>query len=317
MKFIMNNIRKIRNRRLLLAILVVCLAAFSIAAQSESDSTAAEKADLSLDFKYTEANNNTKILEATAKTKVEKAWQPVAGIQVHFYRDAEDEANLLGNATTDNNGRAVYMLPSGNEKSAGKAGEQIYVAVTDESDQFDPVSEEITVSESSFVMSLTEEDSARQVHVALHGFDAEGKEVPVKDVEVHLYIKRLFGLLPLSDDPETTDENGEVTADYSTVITGDSAGNVIIVAKVEDHETYGNLEFQRKIKWGTPLIIDPNLSARQLWSSRANAPIYLIVIVNTMLIGIWGVILYIVIQAFKISKIGRVDSRSRKLEQQH
>ncbi len=124
-------------------------------------------------------------------------------------------------------------------------------------------------------------------------------------------------MLPLSEDPETTDENGEVTADFSSVINGDTAGYLTIVAKVEGHETYGNLEFHRKVKWGTPLIIDPNLNARQLWSSRANAPIYLIVIVNTMLIAIWGVIMYIIFQAFKISKIGRVDSRSRRLENQH
>ena len=79
----------------------------------------------------------------------------------------------------------------------------------------------------------------------------------------------------------------------------------MIVAKIEDHEKFGNLEFSRKINWGIPLQIDPEKNARELWSSRANAPVYLIVIVNSMLIGIWGVIFYILFQAYKIIKLGR------------
>ncbi|MDO8367482.1 MAG: hypothetical protein Q7T20_11835 [Saprospiraceae bacterium] len=317
MKFITTNIKNPWVSRFLMATAVVFLMAFSAVAQTESDSTEAEKPDLSLEFRYIEANNKTKILELIAKAKLEGIWQSQKGIQVHFYRDAEDEANLLGNVATDDHGLARYILPEGVEKYAGAGGEYTFVAVTDGTEQFDPVSVEVIVAESSFEMSLSEEDSVRQVHISLQALDAEGNEVPVGEVEVHLYIQRLFGLLPLSEDPETTDENGEVTADFSTVIGGDTAGNLIIVAKIEDHERFGNVEFQRKIKWGTPLIIDPNLSARELWSSRANAPIYLIAIVNTMLIGIWGVILYILFQTYKISKISKVSTRSPKLEKHH
>lgn len=313
MKFIMNNIKNTWVSHLLLAILVVCAAAFPVVAQTESDSTEAEKPDLSLELRYTKANNKTQILEVLAKTKQSGTWQPVSGLPVHFYRDAEAASNLLGTDTTDDKGLARFIVPEDAKKSAAYT----FVAVTDGSEQFDPVSEEKAISESSFDMRLSEEDSVRQVHISLQSFDAKGKEVPVAGAEVHLYIKRLFGLLPLSDAPETTDENGEATADFSTVIGGDTAGNLIVVAKVEDHETYGNLEFQRKVKWGTPLIIDPNQNAQKLWASRANAPVYLIVVVNTMLIGIWGVIVYILFRVFKISKIGSADSNSRKLEKQH
>ncbi len=318
MKFITTNKKNPWVSRLLLVTSVVCLMAYSVVAQTETDTTTEiEKPDLSLEFRYIEANNKTKILEVIAKAKLEGTWQSQKGIQVHFYRNAEEEANLLGNVTTNDHGLARFILPEGVEKYAAAGGEYTFVAVTGGTDQFDPVSEEVIIAESSFEMSLSEEDSVRQVHISFQALDAEGNEVPVGEVEVQLYIKRLFGLLPLSEDPETTDENGEVSVDFSTVIGGDTAGNLIIVAKIEDHERFGNLEFQRKIKWGIPLIIDPNLSARELWSSRANAPIYLIVIVNTMLIGIWGVILYILFQAYKISKISKGSQGSPKLEKNH
>lgn len=313
MKLIMSKRVSIRVRRLVWSALVVCLTAFWGVAQTESDTSEVERPDLSLSFRYLEANNKTKILEATAKAKIDGAWQTLPGIKVSFYRDAEEEANLLGNMVTDNQGIASFILPPG----AASGPEYTFVAVTAGNDQFEPTSEEVIVAESGFEMILTEEDSVRQVHISFTALDAAGNEVPVPEAEVQLYIKRMFGLLPLSDAPETTDENGEVTVDFSTVIGGDPEGNLILVAKVEDHERYGNLEFQRKVKWGTPLVIDPNLSARELWSSRANAPIYLIVIVNTMLIGIWAVIVYIVFQAFKISRISKAGPRSHKLEKQH
>jgi len=313
MKMIMRTIVSIRVRRLVWSTLVVCLTIFSGAAQTESDSTEVEKPDLSLSFRYLKANNKTKILEATTKAKIDGAWQILPGIKLSFYRDAEEEANLLGKMVTDDRGLASFILPAGTISGS----EYTFVAVTEGNDQFDPVSEEVVVAESGFEMSLTEEDSVRQVHISFTTLDAAGNEVPVAEAEIQLYIKRMFGLLPLSDAPETTDENGEVTVDFSTIIGGDPEGNLILVAKVDEHERYGNLEFQRKVKWGTPLVIDPNLSARELWSSRSNAPIYLIVIVNTMLIGIWGVIFYIVYQAFKISRISKATPGSSKLEKQH
>jgi hypothetical protein len=74
MKFIMNNIKKTWAGHLLLAILVVCAAAFPVVAQTESDSTEVGKTDLSLELRYTKANNKTQILEVLAKTKRTKTY---------------------------------------------------------------------------------------------------------------------------------------------------------------------------------------------------------------------------------------------------
>jgi hypothetical protein len=141
--------------------------------------------------------------------------------------------------------------------------------------------------------------------VSLQAVNEAGELMPIADAEVHLYVQRMFGLLPLSADPETTDENGEVAVEFPAGIPGDTAGNLVIVAQVEDHELFGNLTFSRRINWGKPLEIDMSKSKRQLWASRANAPLYLIFMINAMLIGIWGVIAYIVYQVFLIRKIGR------------
>ena len=299
-----SNIRRLGQAGFLWAMALLC-AATSAVAQSDSDTTGTGKAEASIELKYTEANNKTKILEAAVKTKTGGSWKGVEGVEVHFYRSEAVPEKLLGNAASNKKGIATLILPEGEEKYASPAHEYTYVAAIENSDRAEDSQEEITVAESDFEMTLEEEDSVKQVHISLTETGPDGGKIPVKDVEVSLFVKRLFGLLPISDDPETTDENGEAVADFPTDLPGDTAGNLIIVAKVEDNDRFGNLEFSRKINWGKPLVIDPERDKRQLWSSRANAPLYLIVIVNSMLIGIWGVIFYILFQAYKISRLGR------------
>lgn len=302
----MNTINKFGYRilrGLICAATLLLVFVNTAAAQAENDSIAnSGKAEASIELSYTEANNKTKMLEAIVKTKVEGSWQGVEGVTIQFYRDEADPEKLLGAVATNAKGIAILTL---NGKGEETQNEYTFVAAVANSDKVEDSEETVTIAESDFEMTLTEEDSLRQIHISLKGFDEKGNEIPAGEVEVTLYVQRLFGLLPLSDDPETTDEAGEVAADFPTDIPGDTAGNVIIVARVDDHERFGNLEFRRKINWGVPVVIDPAKKERELWSSRSNAPIYLIVIVNAMLIGIWGVILYIVYMAFKIRKIGR------------
>lgn len=295
----MQNIWKITQS---LALTAICMCLFSgvILAQAETDTTEEANTEVSLELRYVEVNNKSKILEAIVKSKPDGTWRGAENIPVKFYRDAEDPANLLGEAKTNKKGLAGLIL---DEKQAINGPSYTFVAVTEATDQMDPASEEVSVLESSLGMELTEADSVREVHLTLSGFNDKGEEVPAAEVEIRLYVKRLFGLLPISDDPETTDENGEVTAEFPAGFPGDSIGNLVIVAKVEDHESFGNLEFQRKLNWGTPVMVNSTNLQRELWSSRANAPIYLIVIVNLMLFGIWGIILYIAYQTYKIKTI--------------
>lgn len=303
------NISRYLGRYGLIWAMALLLAATNAAAQTESDSTTTGdengKAEASIELRYTEANNKTKMLEVTVKTKVEDSWQGAKGVSVNFYRNEASPGQLLGTATSNDKGLAMLMLPEGEEKFASPSFEYTYIAAIENNERFEDTEEQITVAESAFEMTLEEEDSVRQVRISLTATDEKGEEVPVGEVEVNLYVQRLFGLLPITEDPETTDESGEIVVEFPADIPGDTAGNLIIVARVDDHERFGNMEFRRKINWGIPLVIDPAKNARELWSSRANAPIYLIVIVNAMIIGIWGFILYIVFQTFKIKKLGR------------
>lgn len=124
---------------------------------------------------------------------------------------------------------------------------------------------------------------------------------PVKGVEVHFYVKRMFSSLPIGGAVETND-NGEAIKNFPLDLPGDKNGNIVAIAKIEDNETYGSLQSQAEVKWGIQKEEKETWGNRSLSASRENAPMYLIVVSNLIIAVIWGTIIYIIFQVFRIKK---------------
>jgi hypothetical protein len=125
---------------------------------------------------------------------------------------------------------------------------------------------------------------------------------PVAEIEVHFYVQRMYSLLPIGKAIET-DSNGEAVANFPLDLPGDKNGNIVAIAKIEDDDNYGTVEARSEVKWG----ILPNNEAdvwnnRSLSASRDKAPMILIIVSNLIIAFIWGTILYVVFQIFRIRK---------------
>ncbi len=123
---------------------------------------------------------------------------------------------------------------------------------------------------------------------------------PVAEVAVKLFVQRLFGLLPVGGEV-TTDETGTASFDFPNSIPLNSEGKLIVFAKVEDDENYGSFE----TKGETNIGVKQDLSKfkhfeRSLAGPRGNAPIYFILTSLLIIAGIWGTLIYVVLQGFKI-----------------
>lgn len=130
---------------------------------------------------------------------------------------------------------------------------------------------------------------------------SEGK--PVKEVAVKLYVERLFGLLPIKDEV-STDENGVASFEFPTNLPLNSDGKLIVLAKVEDDENYGSFEAKSESTIG----YKPDLSflekrERSLSAGRDRAPIYFIIASISIISAIWGTLIYVVLQVFKLKKL--------------
>jgi hypothetical protein len=154
-------------------------------------------------------------------------------------------------------------------------------------------------------LSFSEADSVRTVKAIITKAGEDGIQAPVKGVDVKIYVKRSFSLLPVEGDNLTTDDNGEASVEFPYDIPGDAEGKLAIIGKVEDNEELGELESSEVVAWGTVLQPDMEFSKRALWQTGANAPLPLVIFVTSMIALVWGIIFYIVYLLFVINKNGK------------
>jgi hypothetical protein len=146
-------------------------------------------------------------------------------------------------------------------------------------------------------LSFDQNDSTRICKAIV---TSEGK--PVKETEVHFYVQRMYSLLPIGKAIKT-DSAGEAIANYPLDLPGDKNGKIIVVAKIEDDDNFGNVEERSEIKWGVvPSNENDSWSDRSLSASRDKAPMLLIFVSNLIIAIIWGTIIYIIFQIFRIRK---------------
>jgi mono/diheme cytochrome c family protein len=124
----------------------------------------------------------------------------------------------------------------------------------------------------------------------------------LKGIELALFAKRYFGNLPI-EEPQTTDSNGEAFFDYADSIPGDTTGNVDFVLRIN---TEGFDEFYKDtvIKAGKVMKARSLIDTRAMWTVRSQAPIWLILSYSLLVIAVWGILGYIVMQIWKIKKAG-------------
>jgi hypothetical protein len=90
---------------------------------------------------------------------------------------------------------------------------------------------------------------------------------------------------------------------------GDQKGTIVLAARVEDNDQYGNLLVEKTVSWGTALRPENNFfDQRTLWSTRFRTPFWLLFMAYSIFIGVWGTIIYLVWQIVKIKKLASVTT---------
>jgi len=262
-----------------------------------------EKMALRMSFEAFKINQELKLL-ARIMSKVKAKFQNTAGVEVSFYKEEISPENLIGLDTSNRKGESYWLLLP--EEKSDSASSATYWAVVRDHPDYEDVEETVSVNPSIVDMKLEEEDSSHVVKIFVGHPDESGQTVPLADVECNVYVKRLFGVLPILE-TETTDEEGNITVEFLREIQGDESGNLTVVAKIAEHEILGNVEVSKTIAWGIPSKVNDFYQQRELWSARANSPLMLIFVVNATLLGIWGVIAFIFLEIFRINKLGKTN----------
>jgi hypothetical protein len=278
----------------------VVLAVTAFMLLSSSISLAQDKRTSAVQLSFYKKADMNKVAVAMVTAKNEKGkFVPAKNAEVAFYILNNKVQALLNRVTTDATGKAAIMLP--NELPVNEQGQFTISAKIENDKNFEDANDEANLKESNLIIKLNPADTGRTVTAVVTQHDKSGKEVPVKDVSVKLYVVRLFGAMPASSDPtSTTDENGEATFTLPKDVKGDSAGNVTLLAKIEGNDQFGNVEASKAVPWGVVLLPEKEPFPRAMWEPKA--PIPLILTLSILFFCVWSTYFYIFYDIYKISR---------------
>lgn len=271
--------------------------------------TPTKKQKVRMTLSYTNMNNNGSRLMASAKAKIDRSYVGVENLKIHFYHDTAYSENYFGSMITDENGEANFPIPETFRKPLKYDSAFHFIAEFEGNENYKAAAKSIDIQNAISKLTFLEIDSTPYIEYFVGiPLDSAKSYLPVADVEVRIFVKRLFGLLPISEEFAKTNDEGKLLVKFPDDIYGDEKGDVTIVGKVIDHDMFGNLHYSHTIPWGIPVSSTSESWAQQswskLWSTAANAPFSLVVSVMLLISAVWLTILYVTFQTARIRNLG-------------
>lgn len=265
-------------------------------------SQAAQKADLSVAIGYFNVNNQVPYLTVNVKTKKTGRFQPVGGIAVKLFLNKDSTGTFIGKVVTNDKGTANTNIPLSVKKEWDVSASHTFLATFEGNKEYEAAKADLTVGRAKILISATDDKK-----ITASVFELKDKNwVPLKGIELKIAVKRLGGDLPVNETPTfTTDSTGQASADFKRdQLPGDSKGNIILVAKVEDNDQFGNLSIEKTVPWGSKFQYVSTFDKRTLFATRDKAPFWLQFIAYSIIVAVWGILVYLVFNVIKIRKLG-------------
>lgn len=284
------------HKRIIYIFLAICFLWSTSYAEEE------EKIDPSILFTYAKYSDGTKELKTKIMAKGKDGLYLVEGLEVNFYHANDTDEILLATTYTDKEGVAEMRIDKDFKLHVDTStGMFRFIVRTPEDDIYYEAEEELEKMDLILDLDLQIIDSVKTMTVKVNAVDGNGNLVPVNEEDIFFFVPRMFTYLKIADGWV---ENGEASSDYPEKILGDKDGNITVIAKIEDHDTYGTVEVRKETNWATPSYAHiQEHSDRELWTPIA--PLWMIITLIIMLAGVWGHYIYTIIQLVLIKKDGK------------
>jgi 5-hydroxyisourate hydrolase-like protein (transthyretin family) len=289
---------KLLNNKFAVAVLLTgCLANHNAFAQP------AAKGRLSVTVSYFAINDKVPYLLAKAKTKANGRFKPVGGVTLKLFLNNDSAANLIKEVVTDEKGEASALIPPSLKAGWDRSAKRNFLVTFRGDSNYEAAEGDLTVGRAKIVVDTAE---GRKVVATVLEWKDTGW-APVKGVDLSIAIKRLNAYLNVNQTATfTTDSTGTARADFKRdSIPGDADGNIVITAKVDDNDSYGNLQQELTVAWGTKFAGTNTFAERTLFATRDKAPIWLLLMAYSIVACVWGTLVFLVVNLFRIKKAGK------------
>ena len=265
---------------------------------AQTDTSKKEAATYSplIEFVSIQKNDNSVDLKTSVKAKINGTLTKLAGLKIEFTIGADSTAKILGEAITDSKGVAIFTCKP-DQLTTDKEGKLNFKASFAGKDSIESAEELVSVKRARLEITPVKEDSLLTVKVKLIDLGT-GTETAVPETDLGVFVKRMFSSLKLGEGK--TDEAGEATIEIPNNLPGDAQGNIILLAKLDENEVYGNLEAAVIQPWGTPVSDELKALPRSLWSTLP--PLWMPITFLILMTAVWGHYIVIIYELFRLRK---------------
>ena len=304
----MKKMKKMKRNKIIYLLLSCLFMLLTNLVTAQEDSVVSKEI---VKLKYYNDNNRMQYLVVENLLKTGKKTKPLINKIFELYLDSISAENFIAKVTTGNSGKAKSFIPVSLKSKWDLMPGHTFIAIR--AGKEETKTAELTITKAKIKIDTASKDGVRSIMVQVMKYE-NSEWVPANEVEMKVGIQRHGGILSAGgEEIYTTDSSGTATVELKKdSLPGDQKGNIILVAKVEDNDLFGNMLVEKTVPWGVALKTDNSFfDQRTLWTTRFRTPFWLLFMAYSIVIGVWGTIIYLVLQIMKIKKSGRSASTSQ------
>ena len=257
-----------------------------------------KKNNVRLKVEYIKIMNEEIYFNITASSKIEKKNVDIPNIEIVVYNEYDDEEIGLGTAITNLKGEARFVVKDYNSIKSDSTNTYTVGVSFYGNDSFKKASKSISFKNADIDAKIITIDS-------LNYFTATLKDVTkdslIGGASLSVQVERLFQPLFIGEEFYITDENGTIIVPVEHGIPGID-GNLNIEVVMYDNEEYGTVIDKFIAPIGVPIVMESTFDERTMWSPRNKTPLFLLIFPNLLILGMWGLIVYLTFNLLKIYK---------------
>ncbi|MFK5983729.1 MAG: hypothetical protein QM499_12530 [Flavobacteriaceae bacterium] len=288
-----------KNQLNIKSIFLAIISVFVLATSFQNvNAQSVKKNKLRIKAQYIHVMDGEAYLDLKATARVDKKNISVSDVEFIILNEFEEGKLELGKVTTNAKGETKFVIKNLNLLEADSSFVYNLLVSFKGNDQFKKAKKRISFKKAIIEAKLISKDSINYISAKLS--DPITKEA-IANTSLTIQVQRLFGPLILGEEFNDTDDNGEILVPVEDGIPGiDGIINLEVV--LNDSDDYGTVKAIVNAPIGKVIVDESTFDQRTMWSPRNKTPIFLLIIPNLLIIGIWGLIVYLIINLFKISK---------------
>jgi hypothetical protein len=256
-----------------------------------------KKNKLRINAQYVKISNGESYFDIKASARVEKKNVAVSGIEINVSNTSEGGQIELGKTVTNHNGKTKFILKDFNALKSDTTG-IFNIAISFKGNKmYTRAKRSISFRDVNLSAEMVVKDSINYIEARLTDVD----ENPIADLPLKIELQRLIRNYLLGDEFNMTDENGAIFVPIEEQFPG-VEGKLIFEVVLNENDDFGTVKTLVEANIGIPIVDESTFNERTMWSTRDKTPIFLLIFPNILIIGTWGLIMYLIINLFKISK---------------